>query len=196
MKKIKYAALFTREDSGYKDRAEWDVYDINRDATNYKGDLPVVAHPPCRAWGILSHMANPREGEKELAHFAIKQVRRCGGILEHPSGSRLFKHHLPDVGMFPDEFGGYTIIIDQFDFGHVAHKNTKLYICGVSVDDLPSLPPQRMEEAQRSITGFTVKVHGRYLKRCTQKQREYTPELLMDWFEKVLEKVQKAENNC
>lgn len=184
---MKYAALFVREDSGYKDRIEWDAYDINRDATGYKDSLPVVAHPPCRAWGQLSHMANPRTGEKELALFAIEQVRRCGGILEHPKGSRLFKGGLlPDVGDFTDEHGGFTILIDQFDFGHVAHKPTKLYICGANVADLPPLPPRRMDEAMRSITGFTIKVHGKYTKRCTQKEREYSPERLIDWFESVL----------
>lgn len=180
----KYAALFVREDSAYKDRGAWDAYDAKRDATTYSDSLPVVAHPPCRAWGQLSHMANPAPGEKDLAFFAIEQVRRCGGILEHPKGSRLFKSHLPDVGDLPDEFGGYTILIDQFDFGHVAHKPTKLYLCGIS--ELPPLPPRRMEEATRSITGFTIKVHGKYLKRCTQYQREYSPEALIDWFELAL----------
>ncbi len=183
---MKYAALFVRDDSGYKERA-CDAYDIGRDALSYSGNLPVVAHPPCRAWGMLSHMANPREGEKELAFFAINKVRECGGIIEHPRGSRLFGNYLPDVGEFPDEFGGYTIEIDQFDFGHVAHKPTKLYICGVPYSKLPALPEKNTSKAVRSITGFTIKVHGKYVKRCTQKEREYTPEKLIDWFEDVLE---------
>jgi len=186
---MKYAALFVRDDSGYKERA-CDAYDIGRDALSYSGNLPVVAHPPCRAWGMLSHMANPREGEKELAFFAINKVRECGGIIEHPRGSRLFGNYLPDVGEFPDEFGGYTIEIDQFDFGHVAHKPTKLYICGVPRGKLPALPERRHGETYRDICGntyYTLRGERHLRTRSTTKQREYTPEKLIDWFEDVLE---------
>jgi hypothetical protein len=181
----KYAALFLREDSAYKNRPHWDCYDINRDATSYTADLPVAVHPPCRKWGVLAHMAfQARPGEKELAFFAIDQVRRCGGVLEHPAGSKLFKEHLPDVGMFPDEHGGFTILIDQFDFGHVAHKSTKLYICGCDFSDLPELPPKRNEHTDRSICG---NVPG--TTRCTQYMREYSPDPLIDWFEKLCDKI-------
>lgn len=83
------AVLFAREDSRYKDFEGYDIYDINRDARNYCKNYPVIAHPPCRAWGMLSHMANPRPDEKQLAYFALAQVRLNGGILEHPAGSRL-----------------------------------------------------------------------------------------------------------
>jgi hypothetical protein len=179
--KKQVAALFLRSDSGYKKFDNVDCYDADRDATTFNGSMPVIAHPPCRAWGILSHMANPAEGEKELAVFAIEKVRANGGVLEHPSGSRIFKNHLPDVDEFDDEYGGYTILIDQFDFGHIAHKPTKIYICGCDASILPELPAKNTSEATRSITGFTIKVHGRYLKRCTQYQREYTPEVLMLW---------------
>ena len=85
------AVLFARDDSRYKELEGYDVYDIHRDARNYCKNYPVVAHPPCRAWGMLSHMANPREGEKQLAYLALAQVRLNGGILEHPAGSRLWK---------------------------------------------------------------------------------------------------------
>ena len=85
------AILFARDDSRYKDFNVYDVYDINRDARTFCKKMPVIAHPPCRAWGMLSHMANPREGEKQLAYLALAQVRLNGGILEHPAGSRLWK---------------------------------------------------------------------------------------------------------
>jgi len=137
----KIAVLFARNDSRYKDFDIYEVYDINRDARTFCKKMPVIAHPPCRAWGQLSHMANPREGEKQLAYLALAQVRLNGGVLEHPASSRLFKEAELPVGMFCDEFGGFTIEIDQFDFGHVAHKRTKLYICGIGFNDLPP-PPQ------------------------------------------------------
>ena len=193
----KYTALFCRTDSAYKKRAAWDVYDIDRDATKYNGNLPVVCHPPCRAWGRLSHMASPREGEKELAYHALDEVFLKGGIVEHPSGSKLwndswFWRAKVDEAWLKsiDDHEGFIIEIDQYDFGHVAHKKTKLYICGIDRDELPDLPPKDEtihvceKGKRRSICG---NVKG--TTRCTQYQREYTPEALIDWFELVLDKI-------
>lgn len=101
------AVLFARDDSRYKDFNVYDVYDVNRDARIFCKKMPVIAHPPCRAWGMLSHMANPREGEKQLAYLALAQVRLNGGILEHPAGSRLWKEApLPFAG------GGKMSLVD------------------------------------------------------------------------------------
>lgn len=69
----KIAVLFARKDSAYKQSSLFDVYDIDRDARTYCDSYPVLAHPPCRAWGMLSHMANPRPNEKQLAFFALAQ---------------------------------------------------------------------------------------------------------------------------
>ena len=181
------AVLFARKDSRYKELDGYDVYDIDRDARKYAADYPVIAHPPCRAWGRLSHMANPRPDEKDLAIFALKKVREFGGVLEHPTGSRLWKEqNLPLENEFPDEYGGFTIEIDQFDFGHVAHKKTKLYICGVDKKDLPNLPPKNNNFTDRSICG---NVKG--TKRCTQYQREYTPDKLIEFMTEICKKVKK-----
>lgn len=185
------SVLFARTDSRYKDFPFYDVYDIEKDARQFCKKLPVIAHPPCRAWGMLSHMANPREGEKQLAYFALAQVRLNGGVLEHPAGSRLWKEaNLPLVGEFPDEFGGFTIEIDQYDFGHVAHKKTKLYICGIDLKDLPRLPPPNTKPTDRSICG---NVKG--TKRCTQYQREYTPDLLIEFMTDICRRIYERKEN-
>lgn len=191
---MRFVALFVREDSAYKKREVWDAYDANRNALQYSGTNPLVCHPPCRSWGRLSHMAhNVREGEAELALFSIAKIQKNGGILEHPSGSRLFGQHVPDVGAH-DQYGGFTIEIDQYDFGHVAHKRTKLYICGIDKKDLPALPPRDLtihycdKGKRRSIAG-----NIRGTTRCTQYQREYTPEKLIDYFESVLELMNQKE---
>ena len=188
----KYTALFVRTDSSYKKRADWDTYDVKRDALSYSGQNPVVCHPPCRTWGGLSHLArNARPGETNLAIWSVKKIRENGGILEHPAGSRLFGSHLPKAGEV-DMFKGFTILTVQYDFGHVAHKKTKLYIYGISKKHLPKLPDKDMtihycdKGKRRSIAG---NVKG--TTRCTQYQREYTPEKLMDYFESILELIQK-----
>lgn len=172
--------LFVRVDSPYKTMDGVECYDSERNALTFSGDSPIVAHPPCRAWGVLSHMAKPREGERELALWAVDVVRRNGGVLEHPHGSRLWKEKpLPQAGEFPDEFGGFTVEIDQYWFGHVANKPTKLYICGCQQADLPAIP-FKSGKAEKSMTG---QVPG--TRRCTQYEREYTPTLLREWLVNV-----------
>ena len=171
------AALFVRHDSIYKTMPDVDAYDKDRNALTFSKSIPVVAHPPCRAWGVLSHMAKPEPGEKRLANWAVSVIRKNGGVLEHPSGSRLFNDELiPLPGMFPDEWGGYSILINQYDFGHVASKPTIIYICGCPPHMLPSLPEPKTTKPLKSITG---QVPG--TKRCTQYEREYTPPKLTSW---------------
>jgi hypothetical protein len=132
--------LFARANSVYKTMPGCDVYDIDRDARTWPGGSPVVAHPPCRAWGQLRHMANPRPDEKDLARFAVAAVRRNGGVLEHPSGSTLWAEHgLPAVGEV-DEHGGWMLPIWQSWWGHRATKRTMLYIVGCEPRDVPEIP--------------------------------------------------------
>lgn len=59
-----------------------DCWDMERDALNWPGGNSVIAHPPCRAWGQLSHMENPRPGEKGTCFFCYrndKEVWRSFG---------------------------------------------------------------------------------------------------------------------
>lgn len=134
------AVLFARADSHYKAMPGCDVFDLVRDARTFNGNVPVVAHPPCRAWGRLRHMAKPRKDERDLGLFAVDTVRRCGGVLEHPAHSTLW-----DVAALPapgtrDAFGGWTLPIYQGHFGHRAPKATWLYIKGLEPNDLPAIP--------------------------------------------------------
>src|SRR6185437_10212508 len=124
------AALYVRKDSVYKDLG-CDCWDADRDARLYPGPMPVVAHPTCRAWGRLRQFSKPRPDEKELAIKAVRQVREWGGALEHPATSSLWKEMpLPMPGEI-DMWGGFTICVDQFWWGHKAQKRTFLYICGI-----------------------------------------------------------------
>lgn len=83
--------LFARSDSVYRTFPQCDVFDLVRDARNYSDSLPVIAHPPCRAWSRLAHLAKPRPDEKSLAFFALDVVRHNGGVLEHPFGSQFWR---------------------------------------------------------------------------------------------------------
>lgn len=163
------AVLFARQDSIYKTMPDLDVYDIERDARNYRGMAPVVAHPPCRAWGRLRHFAKPRADEKDLAIFAIEAVREYGGVLEHPFASSLWREtDLPLPG-HRDSFGGFTLPIYQGHFGHHAPKATWLYIRGIEPSQLPAIP-------------FQLQLpEGRIHLNSTKKQREATPPLFASW---------------
>lgn len=166
----KIAVLFARSDSIYKQMTDCDVFDIGRDARTFSGGMPVVAHPPCRAWGRLRQFANPRHDEKELALFAVDQVRKCGGVLEHPERSTLWiEKGLPLPGQ-RDEFGGWTLPVHQWQWGHKAQKATWLYICGVMPHELPVMP-LRLGEAE-----FVIKSSKKQKRpEVTKKEREATP---------------------
>ena len=84
------AALYVERNGTYWNLPDVDPWDEARDARLYAGPWPVVAHPPCRAWGQLSHMATPRHDENDLARWAVSQVREWGGVLEHPKKSKLW----------------------------------------------------------------------------------------------------------
>jgi hypothetical protein len=48
-KDAKIAALYVQQNGAYdKDDPEIDAYHYNRNAMKFKGDQPVVAHPPCQ----------------------------------------------------------------------------------------------------------------------------------------------------
>lgn len=82
-----------------------DLWDKTRNAFNFKGGLPVVAHPPCRLWGTLKGMpkisAEERAEEKNLGRHCVMMVIENGGVLEHPADSDLFA----DMGL---PAGGYA----------------------------------------------------------------------------------------
>lgn len=186
------AVLFARADSNYKKIAGCDVWDEQRNALSWAGGCPVVAHPPCRAWGQLRKLANPRPGEKELALFAVEQVRRFGGVLEHPKNSTLWPEAgLPEVGQV-DEFGGWTLPIFQSWWGHRAEKATKLYIVGCLPRDLPPMP-LILGEATHVCGASGRRVGGGRLRKgdkgwrpeITKAEREHTPQALAEWLVEV-----------
>lgn len=177
------AALFVREDSIYKTMPGVDAWDAARDALAWPGGYPVVAHPPCRAWGQLRRFAKPRPGEMDLAPWAVEQVRRWGGVLEHPAKSSLWPAlGLPEPAL-RDSYGGWTMPLLQFDWGHRASKATRLYIVGIEPRDVPAVPlvlgvaPCVIGGSKRNKAG----VRRQDRPEISKQDRERTPVDLAEW---------------
>jgi hypothetical protein len=191
---MKAAILFCQTNSNYKAMPGVDVYDELRDARTFKGGIPVVAHPPCRSWGRLRKLAKPAPGEKELAFFAVEQVRTWGGVLEHPAHSTLWPAAgLPAPGQV-DEFGGFTLPIAQFWFGHRAMKMTWLYIVGIRPADLPEYPlalgdaPRVIGSPSRRPDGYRPrKGDPGWRPDVTDFEKSATPPMLAEWLVSIAE---------
>ena len=172
------AVLFARQDSIYKELPNCDVWDIERDARNWTGGCPIVAHPPCRAWGRLRTFAKPRPDEKDLARWAVAQIRRWGGVLEHPAGSTLWADQsLPYPGTTPDEHGGWTLAAPQKWWGHKAEKATWFYVVGCFPSDIPALPLVLGD----ALYVVQTRKRSDHRPHITKAEREHTPEALARW---------------
>lgn len=186
------AVLFARSDSTYYSLPDVEVYDMVRDARTYDGPWPVVAHPPCRAWGRLRHFAKPRDDEKALALWAVDQVRANGGVLEHPNASTLWPTAgLPKPGQAPDSWGGWTLGISQHWWGHRAEKLTLLYIVGCAPGDVPDVPMTLSyathviamdKRPGRGVAGERLrKGMPGWRPEVSKPEREHTPPELAAW---------------
>ena len=56
--------LFVASDSIYK-ALGCDCYDTERNALTYRGNNPVVAHPPCQLWGKMAVVNHKRWGGEQ-----------------------------------------------------------------------------------------------------------------------------------
>lgn len=175
------AALFVRSDSVYKTLAGVDAWDAERDARRWPGGTPCVAHPPCRGWGRLRHMAKATPAEKALGLLALDYVDRNGGVLEHPHDSTLWPH--------ASGRSGFLYPVDQSWWGHKARKRTTLYIVGIRPQDLPPVPidfrepthivaggrPKDAEEAKRKRKAWPCRPS------VTAREAEATPPAFAEW---------------
>ena len=183
------AALFVEKNGVYYDPALTDVdpWDEERDARKYAGPWPVVAHPPCSRWCQLARVNEKRYGHKVgddggCFAAALASVRKFGGVLEHPRGSRLYDR-IPKPGEMPDRYGGWSVEVDQLHWGHVAHKRTWLYFIGVRRDALTA-PPFPDREPTHDLMGgrgrnATADRGGRL--EASKELRRRTPVLFAEW---------------
>jgi hypothetical protein len=172
--------LFARADSVYKTLPACDVWDIQRDARNWQGGSPVVAHPPCRGWSRLRSFAHPRIGERDLAFFALDAVRTYGGVLEHPAKSAFWDTARLPKDFERDRFGGWTLPIYQQQWGHRAQKKTWLYIVGVPPYSLPDMPFV-LGEASHTCGLWSGRDKSKARPEIGKAEREHTPLALAEW---------------
>jgi hypothetical protein len=139
------AALFVQERGCYAGVPGVDMWDHARDARQYAGPHPVVAHPPCTRWCRLAGLVEARWGYRRgddggCFASALESVRRWGGVLEHPAYTQAwpaFGLRAPERerGWLPSDVG-HVAHVEQRHYGHRAKKATWLYAVGC---DLPSL---------------------------------------------------------
>lgn len=233
----------TSEPSTYQ-QVSVDCWDASRDARLYDGPHPVVAHPPCKHWSRLRHLAHvqctgcgwsgkqpdsPRalqcpgcrgilSSDADCAPRAVEQVRRWGGVLEHPAGSLLWGEcDLPtpefpvsggrlhgkvarissrrnEAGEFVDDYRGYTIEINQVEWGHVARKRTWLYLVGVPREALepppfPGRAPSHYASGGRTASSRTGGPVPAGVKVCSAQQRRRTPPLFAEYLVRLARSV-------
>jgi len=182
------AALYCLPDARcvYRTLEGVEVWDEERDARKFIGGMPVVAHPPCRTWGGMRQFSKGTSEEHALGFHAVAVVHINGGVLEHPRGSKLFERlSLPR----PGEGGkyGFTIEVDQYDWGHPCRKRTWLYIVGIDRSQLPPMPEKREGEPAMLVAPSAKQRRaglgrGRYLPKS---QRSVTPLAFAEWLVEV-----------
>lgn len=136
------AALFVQTNGAYFGLPDVDPWDEARDAREYAGTDPVVAHPPCQLWGPFAAVNYARWGGEHnrpgndggCFAAAIRAVAVNGGILEHPYTSKAWRAHgltIPaEPGWHRHGLREWTCQVWQSAYGHRANKATGLYYCG------------------------------------------------------------------
>lgn len=179
------AALYIDPRGPYPRMEGVDCWDEQRDARLYDGPHPVVAHPPCGPWGRSAKFTLYQSAD--CGPRAVEQVRAFGGVLEHPSHSRLFDYcRLPRPEELPDAYGGRTYAVDQVRWGHVARKWTWLYVVGTRIG--AERPPDR--EPTHWCRKRPGEVVPAGIKMCSAQQRRRTPPAFAEWLVSLARSVQ------
>jgi hypothetical protein len=160
------AALFVETGGIYSGLSDVDVWGIERDARNYAGPFPVIAHPPCERWGRYWHGSPRKPHQYRLGDddgcfaAALHAVRKFGGVLEHPAYSRAFEAYgimwpLVGAGWLRTRCGAFVCHVEQGHYGHMARKATWLYAVNCQLPILPWQPsPQRLPQIAVERYGY------------------------------------------
>lgn len=181
------AALFVETGGVYFGLPDVDPWDEKRDARNYTGPWPVVAHPPCARWCQLAAVNEarygiPRAEDGGLFDRALVIARNFGGVLEHPAYSlawRYFDLAVPVHGCWqgavhrPNE---WVTSVHQRNYGHRALKHTWLVYVGSNpppLDWREPEPPEAWCSTDRPTSQMTVE-------HMSKRERARTPEPFRD----------------
>lgn len=179
------AALYVQTGGAYYGIEGVEPWDQKRDATEYAGPHPVIAHPPCARWSKLAHVVQARWGHKVgddggLFAAALASVKEWGGVLEHPAETLAWPtfglQRPPKMGWQRDMAGGWTCEVSQRNYGHRAQKMTWLYYVGAAPPpllDWRTPPPARLQ-----ISNLTN--HGGKLEWLPKAERARTPDAFRD----------------
>src|SRR5215831_8232867 len=171
------AALFVYSDGTYAGIPGVEIWDENRDARRYAGPHPVVAHPPCKSWSIMSNCRPEIVKDEDGGCFeaALRCVQTYGGVLEHPAHTRAWKKFgLPQpmiAGCWTRSFlhDAWITEVDQRWYGHEANKPTWLYYVGA---EPPAVMSGRGPKGDKTV--------GRSWGQGRDRQRSGTPPAFRD----------------
>lgn len=189
------AVLFAAKNGPYFGIPGVDPWDEKRDARDYEGPHPVIAHPPCQRWGRYwsggPSTAKRRQlgDDKGCFWAALSAVRQWGGIIEHPEASHAFKLFglpLPKWNggwSEPDLYGGRSCCVAQGHYGHKSRKMTWLYAVKTEYPELkwgPTKPLLRMDLSFHSKEERARAIKTGVCQRLSHRQRLLTPEPFRD----------------
>lgn len=192
------AALYVETGGAYFGLPDVDPWDEARDARQYAGPHPVVAHPPCQRWGRFwsgnptQHPRLKKGDDNGCFAAALASVREFGGVLEHPEASHAWSsfglNRPPKTGgwIAADFMGGWTCCVEQGHYGHLSRKATWLYAHGVDLPELIWGPSE--SDIRVAGAGFHTKAErdaARIAGTASRKQlptklRNVTPEPFRD----------------
>jgi hypothetical protein len=87
-----------------------------------------------------------------------------------------------------DQYGGYTIEVLQWWWGHRAEKPTLLYVVGCAPKDLPEMP-LKIGEATHVIQSSRKRTD--YRPHVSKAEREHTPRELAVWLLEVVRRCRR-----
>lgn len=188
------AALYIVPDGVYAEVPGVELWGLPvRDAREYAGPHPVVAHPPCERWGRYWSGGPSASYRRELGddggcfEAALAAVREWGGVLEHPEASHAWRwfglERPPRAGGWiqADDQGGWTCCVEQGHYGHPARKATWLYALGVVLPELtwgPSPSGIRLDQGfhtaeERRRAGRLKPVQRLSKRQCAETPRPF-----------------------
>ena len=198
-------ALFVDPTGPYPRLPGVEVYALpDRDARDYTGPHPVVAHPPCAAWGRFSKPTpestarGPLLGDDDgCFEDALSAVELFGGVLEHPKDSKAWRHPAAGTAARPlpvpggwkpgtvwrtvaegwtkhDCRPGWSCLVEQGHYGHAARKPTWLYWCPAPGFEHLRPPPLYWGPSDPPPIGTGARRGN--LESMSKRQRRLTPD--------------------